>query len=168
VALLLSIVTAEIAKTVTGQIMVNPFDLRTVLLARHAQHVVLIHFPVALFISGVICDLMSRGKRESQLLSAAYFNLMAAALAVIPAVVTGLLAWQFALDGKKLKGLLLLHLLAACCTGLLLLASWWIHWRARRSKLPVLPAYRVPIEVLGVLSVAVTAHLGGFLSGVNS
>ena len=27
----------------------NPFDLRTVLLAKHAQHVALIHFPIALY-----------------------------------------------------------------------------------------------------------------------
>jgi hypothetical protein len=26
----------------------NPFDIRTVVLAKHAQHVVLIHFPIAL------------------------------------------------------------------------------------------------------------------------
>ena len=31
---------------------VNPFDLKTVLLAKHAQHVVLIHFPIALFTGG--------------------------------------------------------------------------------------------------------------------
>lgn len=35
----------------------NPFDLRTVLLARHAQHVVLIHFPIALYLAGVLLDL---------------------------------------------------------------------------------------------------------------
>jgi hypothetical protein len=28
---------------------VSPFDIRTVLLAKHAQHVVLVHFPIALF-----------------------------------------------------------------------------------------------------------------------
>jgi hypothetical protein len=28
---------------------VTPFDLKTILLAKHTQHVVLIHFPVALF-----------------------------------------------------------------------------------------------------------------------
>ena len=60
--------------------MVNPFDLRTILLAKHAQHVVLIHFPIALFISGVVFDLLSRGKRFSQLASAAYLNLCAAAV----------------------------------------------------------------------------------------
>jgi len=49
---------------------VNPFDLRTVLMAKHAQHVVLIHFPLALFITGVLFDLLSRGKRTSQLANA--------------------------------------------------------------------------------------------------
>jgi len=38
---------------------VNPFDLKTVLLAKHAQHVVLIHFPIALFIAAVAFDLIS-------------------------------------------------------------------------------------------------------------
>jgi uncharacterized membrane protein len=39
--------------------MVNPFDLKAALLAKHAQHVVLIHFPVALFITGVAFDLVA-------------------------------------------------------------------------------------------------------------
>jgi hypothetical protein len=38
--------------------MVHPFDLKTALLAKHAQHVVLIHFPIALFITGVAFDLI--------------------------------------------------------------------------------------------------------------
>ena len=29
----------------------QPFDLRAAMLAKHAQHVVLIHFPIALFIA---------------------------------------------------------------------------------------------------------------------
>lgn len=147
--------------------MANPFDLHTVLLAKHAQHVVLIHFPIALFITGVAFDLLSRGKPESRLTDAAYFNLTAAAITVIPAILTGLLAWQFALEGRRLKGLLLLHLLAALCTAPLLLISWWTHWRARKSQAFTLPAYRVPLELLGVVAIALTAHLGGFLSGVN-
>jgi uncharacterized membrane protein len=35
---------------------VNPFDIKTVVLAKHAQHVVLIHFPIALFITAVAVD----------------------------------------------------------------------------------------------------------------
>ena len=148
--------------------MVNPFDLRTIVLAKHAQHVVLIHFPIALFITGVASDLLSRGKRDSQLASAAYLNLSIAAATVLPAVVTGLLAWQFALDGKRLKGLLLLHLITGLSAALLVVASWWMHWRSRRPNTVSLPRYRIPGELLGMAIVALTAHLGGFLSGVNT
>src|ERR1700747_2154289 len=101
--------------------MVNPFDLRTVLLAKHAQHVVLIHFPIALFITGVGLDLLSRGNRASQLAAAASLNISNGADRVVPAALTGLLAWQFALDGKKLKGILLYHLVAASISAVLLL-----------------------------------------------
>src|SRR5438477_11564100 len=93
--------------------MVNPFDLRMILLAKHAQHVVLIHFPIALFMTGVGLDLLSRGKRNSQLASAAYLDLAIAAATVLPAVLTGLLVWQFALEGKRPEGLPLVHVSAA-------------------------------------------------------
>ena len=148
--------------------MVNPFDPRTILLAKHAQHVVIIHFPIALFITGVGLDLLSRGKRTSQLASAAYFNLSIAAATVIPAIITGLLAWQFALDGKRLKGLLLLHVIAASIAAALVITSWWVHWRTRKAEPVLLPRYRIPVELLGVAVIGLTAHLGGFLSGVNS
>ena len=148
--------------------MVNPFDPRTILLAKHAQHVVIIHFPIALFITGVGLDLLSRGKRNSQLASAAYFNLSIAAATVIPAILTGLLAWQFALDGKRLKGLLLLHVIAASIAAALVITCWWMHWRTRKAESVLLPRYRIPVELLGVAVIGLTAHLGGFLSGVNS
>src|SRR5262245_57929451 len=138
--------------------MVNPFDLRTVLLAKHAQHVALIHFPIALFITGVGLDLLSRGKRESQLATAAYLNISLAAATVIPAALTGLLAWQFALEGKRLKGLLLFHLLAASTATLLVLASWWVHRRSRNSGLRVPPVVRIPLELFGVALIGLTAH----------
>lgn len=147
--------------------MVNPFDPRTVLLEKHAQHVVLIHFPIALFISGVAFDLISRGRRTRAWASAAYLNLTAAAITVFPALGTGLLAWQFALGGKRLKGLLLLHVLAGGSTAFLLLVTWILHRRARKSGMAVLPRYLIPMELLGVGVIALTAHLGGFLSGVN-
>jgi uncharacterized membrane protein len=148
--------------------MVNPFDLRTIFLPKHAQHIVLIHFPIALFMIGVLFDLLSRGRRDSQLAIAAYLNLSVAALAIFPTYVTGVLAWQFVLEGAKLKGLILLHFVAASCAALLVVASWWMHWRARKSEPSLLPSYRIPIELFGVAVIALTAHLGGFLSGVNS
>ena len=148
--------------------MTNPFDLRTILLARHAQHVVLIHFPIALFVSGVALDLLSRGKRASGLSNAAYINVTIAALTAVPAAATGLLAWQFALDGQKLKGILLLHLLGGLATTILILASWWVQRRSRKRDCEALPGYGLAIELLGVLVLGLTAHLGGFLSGVDA
>jgi uncharacterized membrane protein len=141
--------------------MVNPFDLRTIVLEKHAQHVVFIHFPIALFITGVLLDLASGGKRDSQLACATYLNLSVAAVFLLPTVATGVLAWQFAFEGAQLEGLLLLHFVAALSSALLIIASWWLHWQARRSKRLLLPRYRIPIELLGVLVIALTAHLEG-------
>jgi len=39
---------------------VGAFSLKSLFMARHAQHVVLIHFPIALFLVGVFFDLAAR------------------------------------------------------------------------------------------------------------
>ena len=50
---------------------VTPFDIRTVVLAKHAQHVVLIHFPLALFIAAVAFDCLAQWTRTQALAAAA-------------------------------------------------------------------------------------------------
>ena len=145
----------------------HPFDLKTALLAKHAQHVVLIHFPIALYFIGVLFDVLSLGRKKSPLSSAAYYNLAIAALSTIPVVATGLLAWRFALEGQALKGILLQHLLLAATSSVLIVVTWWIHRQARRSEGEFLPLGRLPVEVLTAGLLALTGHLGGFLSGVN-
>ena len=149
-----------------GAAMVNPFDLKTVLLAKHAQHVVLIHFPIALFITAVIFDLMAHWTKRRGLADAAYYNLLAAAISTLPVLATGLLAWHFQLEGQHLKGILLLHLVLACVSSVMIWLVWWVHFRARRRTV-YLQSYRFAVEFLAVGIVALTGHLGGFLSGVN-
>jgi uncharacterized membrane protein len=146
--------------------MINPFDPKTVVLAKHAQHVVLIHFPIALFISAVVFDLISQWTNRSGLADVAYYNLLGATITTLPVLATGVLAWQFQLEGQKLKGILLMHLVLACVSTVMIWLVWWLHFRARRRTL-VLPRYRIPLEVLAVGVIALTGHLGGFLSGVN-
>jgi uncharacterized membrane protein len=146
--------------------MVNPFDLKTAFLAKHAQHVVLIHFPIALFIAAVAFDLMAQWTKRRGLADSAYYNLLAAAMSTLPVLATGILAWQFQLEGQKLKGLLLLHLVLACISIVMIWLIWWLHFRARR-RAEALPSYRMAIEFIAVGIVALTGHLGGFLSGVN-
>jgi uncharacterized membrane protein len=80
---------------------------------------------------------------------------------------TGLLAWQFALEAQRLKGILLMHLVFAFVTSALMWLVGWLHYRAARKPGKSLPGYRLLLEFVGVALVALTGHLGGFLSGVN-
>jgi uncharacterized membrane protein len=101
----------------------NPFDVRTVFLAKHARHVALIHFPIALLNAAVAFDYLAQGTKSRTLAAA----------------VSTVLIWH----------------------------AFWVHWRARRNPERPLPSYRLPIEAVGVIFVGLTAHLGGFLSGVS-
>jgi uncharacterized membrane protein len=145
----------------------NVFDWKSVLLAKHAQHVVLIHFPIALFIAAVAFDVLALRLQRRELAEVAYYNLLGAALFSVPTVLSGLIAWQWALEGHRLKGILLYHLVFALASTTVILLSWWIHFRMRRVDRLLAASWRIPVELVGVLLVIVTGHLGGFLSGVN-
>jgi uncharacterized membrane protein len=145
----------------------SPWDPRTAIFAKHAQHVVIIHFPIALLIAGVTLDFIATRTRRKDLALAAYCNFCGALLAAVPAALTGLLAWQWELEGRRLKGILLMHLVSGAASLMLIAAVWWVHWRLRRGTGDRPPVYRWGLEILAVALVTMTGHLGGFLSGVN-
>ena len=146
----------------------NPFDPKAALLAKHAQHVVLVHFPIALFLTGVVFDFATRWTKEARkqatLAAASRLNILAAAASVLPTLATGIAAWQWQLGGHKLKGLLLLHFVLGSVSGVLICLVAWIHLRQSSASLP---RYYLPLQVLTVVVVALTAHVGGFVSGIN-
>lgn len=146
---------------------VNPFDVRTVVLAKHAQHVVLVHFPIALFTAAVAFDFLAQWTKSRALAAAAYLDLVVAAASTVPVVGTGLAAWRWALEGQKLHGILMMHLVAGCLSSALVLLVLGIHLHARRRPDGKPPRWRLPIEAVAVLLLALTGHLGGFLTGVN-
>src|SRR5271157_4067213 len=145
----------------------NPFDPRSALLAKHAQHVVLIHFPIALFLVSVMFDFIAQWRKDRALAAAAYYNLLVASISTLPVMATGLLAWRWQLEGQRLKGILLQHLVLGIVSSTLIWFVWWLHFRARRNPEHELPVYRLPIELFAAFVVGLTGHLGGFLSGVN-
>jgi uncharacterized membrane protein len=114
----------------------------------------------------VVFDFIAQSTKRRGLADAAYYNLLLAAISIFPALATGILAWQVQLDGQKLKGILLLHLVLACVSSAMIWLSWWVHFHAR-WRTGILPSYRLAMQGLGVIVVALTGHLGGFLSGVN-
>jgi uncharacterized membrane protein len=146
--------------------VVSAFDVKSVLLAKHAQHVVLVHFPIGLFISAVAFDLIATWTKRRALLEAAYYNLLLAAISTVPVLATGVLAWRFALEGEPLKGVLLMHLALGWVSALLIWSVWWVHFRTRRRSQD-LPGYRMVLELISVGIIGLTGHLGGFLSGIN-
>jgi len=58
----------------------SPLDIRSAILAKHAQHVVLTHFPIAPFLTGVAFDFAASGMKRATVAAAAYANLLVAAV----------------------------------------------------------------------------------------
>jgi len=148
----------------------NPFDVRAALLAKHAQHVVLIHFPIALFLVGTGLDFAARFSKprvnRTVMMAAARINIFAAAIFAVPVIVTGLLAWQLQFAEEKLKGVLLLHLVFGCSAGALICIAAVVRHRQSHHQEAV-SNFCLSLELLTTIVIALTAHLGGFLSGVN-
>ena len=145
----------------------NPFDPKSVLFAKHAQHVVLIHFPIALFLVSVMFDLVSQWKKDRALATVAYYNLLVASISTLPVMATGFLAWRRQLEAQPVKGVLLQRIVLGIVSSALIWLVWWVHFRAYQAPEHDLPRYRWPIELVACVVIASTGHLGGFLSGVN-
>ena len=145
---------------------VNPFDVKAALLAGHAQHPVIIHFPIALFIASVVFEVMAAWRKQPVLASVAYYNLLGAALTIPFAIATGLGAWQWQLEGATIKGNLRLHMICALTSALLILFLSWMRSRLRaKSRAPSIAYWAVTL--IALLMITLTGHLGGILSGVE-
>jgi uncharacterized membrane protein len=146
---------------------VNPFDLKAAILAPHAQHPVIVHFPIALFISSAVFEILAAWRKQPAFASVAYFNLLGAAISIPFTIATGLAAWQWQLEGAKLKGNLLIHLAFAIATAAIILLLSWIRYRLRMNGQSPRTAY-FALMALGLVMITVTGHLGGILSGVEA
>jgi uncharacterized membrane protein len=145
----------------------NPFDVKAALLAGHAQHPVIVHFPIALFIASAVFDILAIWRKQPVLAAVAYFNLVGAAITVPFAIATGLGAWQWQLEGAKLKGNLELHLICGLTTASLILLLCWLRSRLR-AKGDSPRAFYFAVMALGLMMITLTGHLGGIVSGVEA
>jgi len=145
----------------------NPFDLKAALLAGHAQHPVIVHFPIALFVASAVFEVLAIWRKQPAFAVVAHFNLLFAALSLPLTIATGLGAWQWQLEGARLKGNLELHLVFALITSALIFVLCWNRCRLRqKSERPGLSHFVV--MVLALIMIAVTGHIGGVLSGVDT
>jgi uncharacterized membrane protein len=145
---------------------VNPFDLKAALLAGHAQHPVIIHFPIGLFIASVVFDLLAVWRKKPILAAVAYYNLLGAALTIPFAIATGLGAWQWQLEGAAIKGNLRLHMICAVTSALLIFFLCWMRSRLRAKNISPGISY-VAVTLFALMAITLTGHLGGIVSGVE-
>jgi len=146
---------------------VNPFDVKAALLAGHAQHPVIIHFPIALFIASIVFEVMAAWRRQPVLATVAYYNLLGAALTIPFAIATGLGAWHWQLEGAAIKDNLRLHMICALTSALLILFLTWMRSRLRTKGDSPRATY-FAVMALGLMMITLTGHLGGILSGVET
>jgi uncharacterized membrane protein len=145
----------------------NPFDLRAALLARHAQHPVIVHFPIALFIASAVFEVVAIWRKLPVFSVVAYFNLLAAAVSLPFTIATGFGAWRWQLEGAPLKGNLQLHLVCALTSSALILILCWNRYRLRQKDERPNLSYFV-VMTLALIMITLTGHVGGILSGVET
>lgn len=139
----------------------NSLPWACVFLARHAQHPVIAHFPIALFIVSLVLDFFAFLRHDRRLAWAAKLNLQIAAGTSLLTIATGLLAWQLKFGGAPLTGVLMDHLIG----GLTFAAAAWAMLGIRRKRSEPNARY-LAVAAIGLFAVVVTGHLGGVLSGV--
>ena len=155
----------------------NPWAIQTLLFPKHAQHPVVVHFPIALLMIALIFDFLGVRTKNRSLHAAAYYNIAAAAFFAPISVVTGLLAWWFKFVPHPYTGSLLSQLtgdnmntLYHLLMGVVSMAIIWALWAMRRGEakaetVALSPAY-IALAALSFPIIALTGHLGGILSGV--
>jgi uncharacterized membrane protein len=145
----------------------NPFDVKAALLAGHAQHPVIIHFPIALFIASVVFEVLAAWRKQPVLATVAYYNLLGAALTIPFAIATGLGAWHWQLEGAAIKGNLRLHMICALTSAFLILFLTWMRSRLRAKNISPGVSY-VTVTLFALMAITLTGHLGGIVSGVET
>lgn len=148
----------------------NPFDLHTLLLPKHAQHPVIVHFPIALFVISLFFDFIAFMRRDRALAAAGYLNLTVAAATSPLALITGLLAWQFAYGGISIasfQGTLAQHLVLGVVSTILIWVLFAMRFTKRREGIAEVKRAYIILGLIALVIISIAGHLGGYLSGVN-
>lgn len=126
---------------------------------KNGFHPALVHFPIALFIAGLLLDLVGLIRKDKTMLLAGWYNIVLAALSAFGGIATGLLAMS--LMKLPFRGLLYDHMLYAIGSTV---AMWvMVAMRVHRHE-EMRIGMRLVYYVLAVgcfLSISWAGHLGG-------
>ncbi len=126
------------------------------LLPSNGYHPVVVHFPIALFLFGLLLEILGIRKSNTELGKAAGWNLVGALASLSVVVPSGIAAWL--LGGHKLEGTMLVHLILAISALALMITTL-----VTRKKLGHTHKGYLFVLILTAVIVAVTGHFGGLM-----
>jgi uncharacterized membrane protein len=126
---------------------------------KYAYHPAIVHFPIALFIAGVILDFLGLIRKNQTLLLAGWYNLVLAALTAIAGLITGYMA--LVLLHVPFTGIIRQHIITAIISSIIIwiLVGLRVH-RHEKMSLPLRVIYYV-LAAAGMLLISYAGHLGG-------
>jgi uncharacterized membrane protein len=128
-------------------------------LPKNGFHPAIVHFPIALFIAGLLLDLIGLWTNQRTLLYAGWYNLVLAAISAVIGVLTGFAA--LFLQSIPLAGIMRNHMLLGIGSAFVMwmMVSLRVH-RHEQMNIPIRLLYAV-LAVAGLLMIAYAGHLGG-------
>jgi uncharacterized membrane protein len=125
----------------------------------HSIHAMLIAFPIGLFVTAVIFDVLHLATKSGTWTTVSYYMIAAGIIGGLTAAVFGFIDYLAIPAGTRAKGVGRTHGLGNVVVVVLFLVSWWI----RRPSPEEPPGSALVFSFLGVALAAVTAWMGGEL-----
>lgn len=125
----------------------------------YAFHPAVVHFPIALFVAGVVLDALGLLRRQRALLLAGWFNLLFAAVTSLAGLASGYTALR--LMHVPFAGIIRQHILTAVAATVIMwvLVALRVHRHEKMS--PQLRTLYYVLAAAGLLLVSYAGHLGG-------
>lgn len=125
----------------------------------HSVHAMLIAFPVGLFVTAVIFDVMHLVSKSAQWPPISYYLIAAGVIGGLTAALFGFIDFLGIPQGTRARRIGRVHGLGNVIVVALFAVSWWL----RRSSPETIPGSALLFSFLGVALATVTAWLGGEL-----
>ncbi|MBS1707585.1 MAG: DUF2231 domain-containing protein [Armatimonadetes bacterium] len=122
-------------------------------------HGAVVHFPIALFIGGLLLDFIGMVRKDKTFLAAGWYNLVMAAVSAFGAAGTGVITMS--VKGFPYKGDALNHIMLALGSSviMLILVAMRLH-KHEKMNVPMRVVYYV-LAALALIIISSAGHIGG-------
>ena len=128
---------------------------------KYAFHPAIVHFPIGLFIAGLLLDFIGLVGKRRTLLFAGWYNLVLAAISAVAALGTGYIA--LVLLHMPFTGLIRQHIILAAIASVLMwvMVALRVH-RHEKMSWPLRAVYYI-LAAAGLLLISYAGHIGDVL-----